>query len=67
MLQALSSSEVTPLARVPWNKPGIIMKMLDAGCYDIICPMINSPRRPCASSAPAALPPKGLPQLGPPG
>ena len=31
MLQALSSSEVTPIARVPWNEPGIIGKVLDAG------------------------------------
>jgi 4-hydroxy-2-oxoheptanedioate aldolase len=42
LLQAFSSSEATPLARVPWNEPGIIMKMLDAGCYGIICPMINT-------------------------
>ena len=29
-------------ARVPWNEPGIIMKMLDAGVYGIISPMINT-------------------------
>ena len=42
MLQAISITETVPLARVPWNEPGIIMKMLDAGTYGIICPMINS-------------------------
>jgi 4-hydroxy-2-oxoheptanedioate aldolase len=42
MLQAISTTQAIPLARVPWNEPGIIMKMLDAGCYGIICPMINS-------------------------
>jgi 4-hydroxy-2-oxoheptanedioate aldolase len=42
LLQAVSTTEAVPLARVPWNEPGIIMKMLDAGCYGIICPMINS-------------------------
>src|SRR3546814_16578872 len=42
MLQAISTKDVTPLARVPWLEPGIIMKMLDAGTYGIICPMINS-------------------------
>lgn len=41
MLQAISTTATVPLARVPWNEPGIIMKMLDAGCYGIICPMIN--------------------------
>ena len=42
MLQAISTTDKTPFARVPWNEPGIIMKMLDAGVYGIICPMINS-------------------------
>lgn len=42
MLQAISSTEVTPLARVPWNEPGIVMKMLDAGCLGIVCPMVNT-------------------------
>ena len=31
MIQSMGSGEITPLARVPWNEPGIIMKFLDAG------------------------------------
>ena len=42
MLQAISASEVVPFARVPWNEPGIIMRMLDLGVMGIIAPMINS-------------------------
>lgn len=42
MLQALRYSDVTPLVRVPWLDPGIIMKALDAGAYGVICPMINT-------------------------
>jgi len=42
MLQAISTTDTTPLARVPWNEPGIIMKLLDAGAMGIICPMVNS-------------------------
>lgn len=42
MLQAISTKDVTPMARVPWLDEGYIMKMLDAGCYGIICPMINN-------------------------
>ena len=42
MLQAISTTSTIPLARVPWLEPGIIMKMLDAGAYGVICPMINS-------------------------
>ena len=39
MLQTISTTEVVPLARVNWNEPGQIMKILDAGCYRIICTM----------------------------
>ena len=42
ILQALSNSKSVPMARVPWNEPGIIMKMLDLGVLGIIAPMINS-------------------------
>ncbi len=46
MLQALSSSSSVPMVRVPWNEPGIIMKMLDLGVMGVIAPMINS-RKDC--------------------
>ena len=42
MLQGIATTPTVALARVPWNEPGIIMKMLDAGCYGLICPMINT-------------------------
>jgi 4-hydroxy-2-oxoheptanedioate aldolase len=65
LLQALSSSDVTPLARVPWNEPGIIMKMLDAGCYGIICPMINSAEEARRFVGACRYPPKGYRSFGP--
>jgi 4-hydroxy-2-oxoheptanedioate aldolase len=42
MLQAISTTDVVPLARAPWNEPGIIMKLLDAGAYGVICPMVET-------------------------
>ena len=42
MITAISSTDVMPFVRVPWLEPGIIMKVLDAGSYGVICPMINS-------------------------
>ena len=42
MLQAISTSKVVPMARVNWNEPGQIMKILDAGAYGIICPMVSN-------------------------
>ena len=45
MLQAISTTDVIPLARVNWNEPGQIMKILDAGCYGVICPMVATDLR----------------------
>ncbi len=42
MLQAISTTPVVPLVRAPWNEPGIIMKLIDAGAYGVICPMIET-------------------------
>lgn len=65
MLEALSSTDVTPLARVPWNEPGVIMKMLDAGCYGIICPMVNSAEEARRFVGACRYPPKGYRSFGP--
>ena len=42
MLQAMAATDVTPIVRVPWNEPSVMMRVLDAGTYGIICPMVNS-------------------------
>ena len=42
MLQALSNSKSVAMVRVPWNDPGIIMRMLDLSVMGIIAPMINT-------------------------
>ena len=65
MLQAISTTEVTPLARVNWNEPGQIMKILDAGCYGVICPMVSN-RKEAENFVQACLyPPKGYRSFGP--
>ena len=42
MLRAICSTDVTPMVRVPWLDPAMIMRVLDAGAYGVICPMINT-------------------------
>jgi 4-hydroxy-2-oxoheptanedioate aldolase len=42
MIQAIELSGGTPIARVPWNEPGIIGKTLDAGAHGVIVPMVNT-------------------------
>lgn len=65
MLQAISTTDTVPLARVNWNEPGIIMRLLDAGAHGIICPMINT-RAECEAFVGACrYPPLGYRSLGP--
>ena len=65
MLQSISTTDAIPLARVNWNEPGQIMKILDAGCYGIICPMVSN-RTEAENFVNACLyPPKGYRSFGP--
>jgi 4-hydroxy-2-oxoheptanedioate aldolase len=65
MMQAINTTDAIPLARVAWNDPAMIMKLLDAGAYGIICPMINS-REECEAFVGACrYHPKGYRSLGP--
>ena len=42
MTQAIVLGGGHPIARVPWNEPGIVGKALDAGIEGVIVPMVNS-------------------------
>ena len=65
MLQTISSTNVTPLARVNWNEPGQIMKILDAGCYGIICPMVSNKEEAEKFVQACMYPPNGYRSFGP--
>ena len=65
MLQAISTTGVIPLARVPWNDPARIMKILDAGSYGVICPMINTPEDTESFVKACKYPPDGYRSFGP--
>jgi 4-hydroxy-2-oxoheptanedioate aldolase len=65
MLQAVSTTGVIPLARVPWNDPAFVMKILDAGAYGVICPMVNTREQAEALVAACRYPPRGYRSWGP--
>ena len=65
MLQAISSTETIPLARVNWNEPGQIMKILDAGCYGVICPMVSNKQQAENFVKACMYPPNGYRSYGP--
>ena len=52
------------MVRVPWLDPGIVAKMLDAGSYGVICPMINN-RDEAETFVRACHPPRGSRSMGP--
>lgn len=65
MLQAISTTSVIPLIRVPWNDPALLMKALDAGAYGVICPMINTRAQAEALVSACKYPPMGIRSFGP--
>ena len=65
MLQAISTTEVVPMARVNWNEPGQIMKILDAGAYGIICPMVSNNKEAENFVKACLYPPNGYRSYGP--
>jgi 4-hydroxy-2-oxoheptanedioate aldolase len=65
LIQAVQAVGVTPLARVPWNEPGMIGKVLDAGAWGVICPMVNTASDAQALARACMYPPLGSRSFGP--
>ena len=65
MLQALARTPAVPLVRVPWNEPGIIGRVLDAGALGVIIPLVNSADEARSAVAACRYPPDGSRSFGP--
>jgi 4-hydroxy-2-oxoheptanedioate aldolase len=65
MLAAISTTSAVPMVRVPWNEPIMTAKLLDAGAYGIICPMINSRKEAEQLVRTCKYAPKGYRSFGP--
>jgi 4-hydroxy-2-oxoheptanedioate aldolase len=65
MIQAIQLGGGRPIVRVPWNEPGIVGKMLDAGAEGIIVPMVNSAAEATAVVRAVRYPPVGARSFGP--
>jgi len=65
MLQALSSTPATPIARVSHNDGALIMQLLDAGAYGIICPMVSTADEARRFVSACRYPPLGNRSFGP--
>jgi len=65
MLQSISTTETVPIVRVPGHDPGLIMQVLDAGCYAVICPMVDTREQAEAFVGACRYPPAGYRSYGP--
>jgi len=65
LFQAVLLGGATPIARVPWNEPGIVGKILDAGAEAVVAPMVNSAEEATAVVHAARYPPLGARSFGP--
>jgi 4-hydroxy-2-oxoheptanedioate aldolase len=65
MLQVIGTTETIPIVRVPWNEPGIIGKMLDAGAYGVIIPLVNDREQAEAAVRACRYAPDGARSYGP--
>lgn len=64
MLQAISTTQTTPMVRLGANDPALIGKALDAGAMGVICPLINTPEEAADFVAACRYPPIGLRSSG---
>jgi 4-hydroxy-2-oxoheptanedioate aldolase len=65
MIRAIDLAGITPMVRVPWNEPGIVGRMLDAGAMGIVAPMIQSAQEAQSLVEFCRYPPHGRRSLGP--
>ncbi|WP_374526710.1 HpcH/HpaI aldolase/citrate lyase family protein [Novosphingobium sp.] len=65
MIRAIDLAGIAPLVRVPWNEPGIVGRMLDAGAMGIVAPMIQNADEARRLVEACLYPPLGRRSLGP--
>lgn len=65
MLQAVSATDAVPLVRPSANNGPEIMRLLDAGAYGVICPMISTAADAAALVSACRYPPVGGRSHGP--
>ena len=65
MLTAISTTATTPFVRVPGNEPSMIGKVLDAGAYGVIVPMVSNRAQAQSAVAACRYPPAGIRSNGP--
>jgi 4-hydroxy-2-oxoheptanedioate aldolase len=64
MFGAIAGAGVAPLVRIPWNHPENFKRVLDAGVWGIVVPMVNSTEEAERAVEATFFPPKGNRSVG---
>jgi 4-hydroxy-2-oxoheptanedioate aldolase len=64
MFGAIAATGTAPMVRIPWNTGENIKRVLDAGAWGIVVPMVNSRAEAEAAVQAAKYPPRGNRSLG---
>lgn len=64
MFGAISAAGVAPLVRIPWNDPENFKRVLDAGVWGIVVPMVNSREEAERAVEATFFPPRGKRSVG---
>ena len=64
MFGVIAAAGTAPLVRIPWNTGENIKRVLDAGAWGIVVPMVNSRAEAEAAVEAAKYPPRGARSLG---
>ena len=64
LFQVINTTDVVPTARVPWNDHVWIKRVLDAGAYGVVVPMVRTREEAERAVAACHYPPGGIRSIG---
>jgi 4-hydroxy-2-oxoheptanedioate aldolase len=65
MIRAVDLHGATPMVRVPWCEPSVIMRALDAGAEGIVVPMVEDAEQATVAARATRYTPRGNRSFGP--
>ena len=65
LIQAIELGGSSPLVRVGWCDPQLIMRAMDLGAMGFVVPMVSTPEQAHTAAQPVRYPPQGYRSLGP--
>src|SRR4051794_19750157 len=64
MFGMIAAHGVAPMVRIPWNQPENFKRVLDAGAWGIVVPMVNSREEAEQAVQATRFPPRGIRSVG---